>query len=302
MRAISDEFLHDLKEGMLSALTERVGADDTLMLALRGAAINIYYRGANILRLERLSGHYGASFHPNYGKLGQLPDVPNQIRSEVDCRRWLDAFPLLKELIDRHFTLKQRSEREFQQLVAWENNRSRHANSTEYFITDIEYAERARAGRFDMVGLKWLAKDKKTANCRPVFIEMKYGDDALEGTSGLKKHLDDFSAAIADPQGLDSLKTMIEDQFRQLYELGLVKFNHTEAFDGVKISGKPEVILLLASSNPRSLKLRRVIDSLKDPQEFDLRFFVASFAGFALHDRCMVSLADFRALLDGRAA
>jgi len=44
-RAISPEFLHDLKDGVLASLTNLVRRDDTLLLALRGASINVYYRG-----------------------------------------------------------------------------------------------------------------------------------------------------------------------------------------------------------------------------------------------------------------
>ena len=49
-RAISSKFMCDLMDGFLLPLTEQVRNDDTLMLALRGSYINIYYRGGSILK------------------------------------------------------------------------------------------------------------------------------------------------------------------------------------------------------------------------------------------------------------
>ncbi|MBZ9864213.1 hypothetical protein LB515_02380 [Mesorhizobium sp. CA15] len=306
MRAVSEDFLHDLKDGILRHLTERVRVDDTLMLALRGTSINIYYRGGNIMRIAKNHSGYRATFDENYaGKnafpehLALLEQLPKSIGAEADCQLWLKSFPHLKEIMNGHRAKYPKLEREFQQLVAWENNRSRNANGTEYFITDIEYDGGAGSGRFDMVGLRWLAKDKKTGRkCGPVFIEMKYGDTALDGKSGLKKHLNDLSKALHDEEKRKNLNNMIENQFRQLDQLGLLRFNRARTFDGVTVSGKPEVVIILGNTNPNSVILRRLIGSIEEPVDFELRFFVARFAGYALHSKCVVGLREFQALLD----
>lgn len=306
MRAVSEEFLHDLKDGMLRHLTERVRVDDTLMLALRGASINIYYRGGNLMRIAKNPGSYRATFDVNYAgknafpeQLALLEQLPKSIGTEADCQLWLKSFPHLKEIMNSYLAKHPKLEREFQQLVAWENNRSRNANGTEYFITDIEYDGGAGSGRFDMVGLRWLAKDKKTGKkCGPVFIEMKYGDSALDGRSGLKKHLKDLSTALSDKVKCKNLNNMIENQFCQLDELGLLRFNRARMFDGVTVSGKPEVIIILGNTNPNSAILRRLIGSIEEPMDFELRFFVARFAGYGLHSKCVVGLPEFKALLD----
>lgn len=305
MRAVSEEFLHDLKDGMLRHLTERVRVDDTLMLALRGASINIYYRGGNLMRIAKNPGGYRATFDVKYAGKNALPEqlalleeLPKSVRTESDCQIWLKSFPHLKEIMNSYLAKHPKLEREFQQLVAWENNRSRNANGTEYFITDIEYDGGAGSGRFDMVGLRWLAKDKKTGKkCGPVFIEMKYGDSALDGKAGLQKHLVDLSATLRDELRSKNLNDMIESQFRQLDQLGLLRFNRARMFDGVTVSGKPEVIIIIANTNPNSTILRRLIGSIDEPVDFELRFFVARFAGYGLHSKCVVGLREFQALL-----
>lgn len=148
-------------------LLNKVKSDDTLMLALRGHYINIYY-----IQLEKKQPKkYVASFNCGYNKHGTI-DVeaierlfPREITDRPHAEAWVSACKDLKEVMDRYFANKAKSEREFQQLVAWENNRSSIAGSTEYFITDIEYAVPDTNARVDMLALKWLANDRRK-HCR----------------------------------------------------------------------------------------------------------------------------------------
>ncbi|MEH2560113.1 hypothetical protein V1286_007642 [Bradyrhizobium algeriense] len=298
-KAISEKFMKDLQEGgRLHELTERVQRDDTLMLALRDHYINIYYRGGSILHLEDKNGGYVGTFDTNYaqGKPVKLP--PNVVQEPKDCSAWVAALPELKEIMNSHFARKHKSEREFQQLVAWENNRSAISNETEYFITDIEFADPDQGAKLDMVGLKWLSKNKKDeTRCTPVLVEMKYGIGAYDGTAGIAKHIADLEKILADPIKRESLNRTIEQQFEQLLQLGLVRFNKHVKYDRAIVSGRPEVVFLLANNNPRSTKLLNILDEVKEPADFDLRFFNASFAGYGMHNACMLDLTKFKELL-----
>ncbi len=97
---------------------------------------------------------------------------------------------------------------------------------------------------------------------------------------------------------------MIENQFNQLDQLGLLKFNKSQRFTKISLdpNQKPEVIFLLANHNPRATGLKTIlstpeITAYSKSQHFDLRFFVASFAGYGLHEKCMLNLSEFRKLL-----
>jgi hypothetical protein len=298
-KAISEKFMKDLQEGgRLHELTERVQRDDTLMLALRGRYINIYYRGGSILNLEEKNGGYVGAFDTDYaqGKPVKLPS--SVIQEPTDCSAWVAALPALKETMNSYFATKRKSEREFQQLVAWENNRSAISNETEYFITDIEFADPNQGAKLDMVGLKWLSKDKKDeTRCTPVLVEMKYGIGAYDGAAGIAKHIADLEKILADPIKRESLNKTIEEQFEQLLQLGLVRFNKHMKYDRAVVSGRPEVVFLLANHNPRSTKLLNILDEIKEPTDFDLRFFNASFAGYGMHNVCMLELTKFKELL-----
>ena len=307
MRKLSAKFMGDLvdSDGVLHPILTRVKKDHTLMLAIRENFINIYYRGGNILKImEHNKGSYQASFDDRYNKSGLLiPDSPSEINNQNDSRSWIDSFPSRKNIMDEYFSTYGKAEREFQQLIARENNNSTISNESEYFVSDIEVAE--PYARFDIMAIRWLAAQRKNgSNCKAALIEMKYGDSALTGSAGLLKHLKDMEKLITNKDGYSKLLETMESQFTQLDELGLLKFNKGTSNAKVKLNPDetPEVIFVIANHNPRSPKLKTIlrdpeIDKYAQSQLFDLKFYVASFAGYGLHAKCMFPLVEFLKLL-----
>jgi hypothetical protein len=309
MRKLSKSFMNDLiNEGeVLHPILERVRCDDTLMLAIRNKYINIYYRGGNILKVEEGGeSSYRASFDIKFAKPGEkIPTWPATIEDQDDARMWVAAFPRLKEIMNTWFFNHPKLEREFQQLVARENYYAPTSKNAKYFVADIEFAYPGVNACFDMLAIRWLASDCKSGgNCRATLIEMKYGDNALGAGSGLLKHLRDIDVLVSDKEKYKSLLEMMESQFNQLDELGLVKYNQSSNKTKIQLdaSDPPEVIFLLADHNPRSTKLSSILD---DPEvlkyeknnRFELRFFVSQFAGYGLHSDCMLTLTQFKELL-----
>lgn len=309
MRELSKNFLNDLRSpnGLLRPIFERVRQDHTLMFAIRDSYINIYYRGGNLIRVqEQSTGSYRPFFDEQYNKVQKkLPALPLNINNQDDAKSWVAALPHLKEIMDLYFSSNTKPEREFQQLVTRENNFSTISNESEYFVSDIEFADSGLGARFDMLAIRWLASQRKNgSNCRPALIEMKYGDGALGGSAGLVKHLQDIETLISDKNRYSILLSTMEAQFNQLDELKLLNFNRSSKGTKVKmdVNDKPEVIIILANHNPRSSKLSAIlneptIEQYDQSPNFDLRFYVASFAGYGLHADCMISLAQFRNLL-----
>lgn len=307
-RVVSTAFADDLKHGKLSPLLSRIKEDDTLMLALRDGYINIYYRGGNLLKIEQKGsgGKYIASFDTKYHKNNAAPllvKFPCPINNEADSRTLVDAIPALKYSMDRYFSQHRKAEREFQQLVARENNCSPISNETEYFIVDIEVAGALPKARFDMLAVRWLRDErKKQGTLVPVLIEMKYGSKALEGNSGLNEHLEDAVTLRADNKSWNSLRKGLEDQINQLDELGLLNFNRAATVTRLEIDPKatPELIFMLANYNPASTKLSKFLATMEEPTPdesgYDLLFFVSSFAGYGMHRACMLGLGEFKAV------
>jgi hypothetical protein len=290
MRSLSTKFMDSLKNGLLCPILDRIKRDDTTMLAIRDGYINVYYRGGNLLKITENPQSFIFHFDEKYD-LSPGSEQYNSlllqktIKDPIDVEKWIRAFPVLKERMDFWLSQNSRSEREFQQLVERENNRSSISNKTEYFITDIELADTSLGAKFDMTGLKWSANKRKTGiSCKPVFIEMKYGDDNLEGTAGLVKHIKDFSQFISNTNKYNSA----------------VNYNHSINIKQVELDAdiKPEFIFLLANHNPRSKKLQTILSSNNftqyiDSKMFDLRFYSKSFGGYGLHGMNMLSYFDF---------
>jgi hypothetical protein len=155
--------------------------------------------------------------------------------------------------------------------------------------------------RFDIVAIRWLAGDRKTGSrCNVTLIEMKYGDKSLKKSAGLIKHLKDMDAFISNKKQYTELLQTMETQFNQLDQLGLMDFNKGKSNAKVKLSieKKPEVIFILANHNPRSEGLKEILSDpeirkYEDSKLFDLRFYVATFAGYGLHAKCTHTLSEF---------
>ena len=310
-RSLSDGFMNDLKKSVLYPLLERVQQDHTLMLAIRKNCINIYYRGGNILRVKAKSdGSYSAFFDEKYNQSinSPIPQLPNIIRNQKDSEKWVGALQNLKLIMDSYFsTVKSELEREFQQLIARENNFSSKKRKSGYgyyiadieFNTGIEFEDKTLSARFDILAVQRLVKQRKF---RPALIEMKYGDDSLNNDSGIIKHLEDLDKFIKNEKKYNALLETMESQFCQLKELGLMEEDSDRADIKITKDEKPEVICILANHNPRSPILRdqilknQEIDRFANSLNYDLKFFVSSFAGFSLHPSCMFSLNEFKEL------
>jgi hypothetical protein len=308
-RILSQEFYKDLSVGLLRPLLDRIKSDDTLMLALRDGYINIYYRGGSILNIaETQPSHYEVIFNEDYNKsLKAIPKFPQIVINPDDVANLTAAIPGLKEVMDRYFSAtdpggKRKPEREFQQLVARENNRSPISNETEYFIVDIEVSDSDLNARFDMLAVRWLRTErKKQGSLVPVLIEMKYGTNAFGGASGILKHLKDVGALVRDSNRWNSVLDSLEEQINQLADLELLNFNRSKSVKRLVVDRdvKPEFIFLLANHNPASTKLATILEEINESDEahapYSLLFFISSFAGYGMHRACMSELADFKA-------
>jgi hypothetical protein len=320
-RGLSPAFFEALKSGCLSPLLQRVHTDETLFLAIRANYINIYYRGGNLMMVKANAAQQKEGFSiffdvnhipkPSPQQADHFARTCEALRSDIhalldrpvlsasDTEHWVEAIPKLKLAIDLGLGMGgDKHEREFQQLVARENNRSGISNETEYFIADIEYASSALGARFDMLAVQWLAHQRKDgSNCKLALIEMKYGDHALTGNSGLASHLKQAKRVLEDAGHYEALKREMETVFRQMRDLDLIRFGSGGNRNEVRFKPEeaPELIFLLANHNPRSPKLKEVLRDIQAAgyaTTMPVRFYVAGFAGYGIHVTNLVTLDE----------
>ena len=294
MRTLKDRFLKDLESGMLAPLTEEVRSDHTLCLELRRSSVNVYYRGGSLMKVEEISDNiYSVEFDKNYLKEEAGVDLPRrEIRNEDDIAKWLDVLPCLKRAMDHYFAVHDKSEREFQQLVVRENNFGSVTRFTDYYICDIEH--QSEYGRFDMIAVHWPSKPhvrKKPDDRRLVLVEMKHGDGALDGDSGLRDHIENVNEYLGTPGKVQGLKNDMVCVFNQKLKLGIMDCGKDlESF----CDTPPILLLVLANHDPDKSKLRVVLDTLPECPNADLRIATASFFGYGLYDQGVHTVEEFR--------
>jgi hypothetical protein len=319
-RALSDQFMSDLKDGYLRGLTERVRGDSTLDFQIRNNQVHIYYRGGKIFDvkpIKRGQAYQVFMAHSYLKKKDDIAQPSKEVRSEKDLAAWLELTPLFKGAMDHYLTVRaSNSERAFQQTLSWENTYSRTAWETDYFILDIEYQTRLEeietTTKFDLVAMRWDRTDEVRKNPdlhRPTLAicEMKYGDGALASQSGLLDHAKNTLAFFRDNKKVEAFRHEMFKVLNQKLALGIVKFNGRPQSKPIKelSTGKPEFIFIIANHKPTNQKL---IDALESPKlqtvikkiedkGVRVKFARASFLGYGLYVKYMLGLDAFLKLL-----
>ena len=299
MRGLSNGFIATLNSSKgigLKRVLDRVNSDSTLALEIRENYINIYYRGGNLLKIGEKDGVYSAFFDTQYINTGRSYTLPSTLAKVSDVAEWLDKIPLLKNEMDLWFGKNPKNEREFQQLLVRENNFKGAAKGTDYYISDIEYAN--TEGRFDLIAVYWPSSSserKDNKNVGLALIEMKYLDGALRGKAGIIEHIQDMKNYL-DPanNNLVLLKDEMKQVFNQKQALGLLdNQKHIEEFN----DRKPEYIFVLANHDPDSKilydELQKVKKNIANDLPFDLKFATSNFMGYGLYKQNIYGLDDF---------
>jgi hypothetical protein len=302
-RGLSQSFIDALKSDSglgLSRLLLAVKMDETLCLEIRKNYINIYYRGGNLIKLEEDHGIYSASFDRNYIIEGETTCLWEQINKQNltnydDVTVWLDAIPFMKQEMDYWLHIHPKDEREFQQLMVRENNFGGTAKGTDYFICDIEYSD--IQGRFDLIAAEWPSSGAQRKNNRNVslaFIEMKYRDKSMTGSSGILGHLQGMKEYyLKNNHDFTALKQEMRTTFNQKLELGLIdNQNHIECFNDTP----PSFILIFANHDPDSeilIRELREIVGVATELPFECKFAASNFMGYGLYKENIFGLEEF---------
>ncbi|MDN5343498.1 MAG: hypothetical protein PWP28_2378 [Oceanotoga sp.] len=301
MRGISNNFIKNLKDGILKPILEYIKEDSNLILEIRNDYINIYYRGGNLLKIsEKTIGisKYDFYFNNKYILNPNKTNVKITNNMKVidstnpkDVEKWIDIIPHIKYEMDKWLSKYKKLEKEYQQTIVRENNIDL-AKSTDYFICDIENAK--GKGRYDLIAVKWIsngAKRKSGKNLRLAFVELKFGDGSLKGSSGLEKHIKDVDEFLSNQKNIDNIKEEMKKTFNQKLELCLIENqNKIENFS----DEKPEYILVLANHDPDSTLLRIELKKIQPSENFELKIATSNFMGYGLFQEAIYTLDEFK--------
>ncbi|PKM85868.1 MAG: hypothetical protein CVU87_14175, partial [Firmicutes bacterium HGW-Firmicutes-12] len=225
-----------------------------------------------------------------------------QILSAKTVLEYIDIIPLIKAEMDLYFYEHPKLEREIQQHILRENNRTSLAGDTDYYIADIEYANMQNGSRFDMLAVKWRSTSPSRKNSSGLalsFIEVKYGDNALMGVAGLKKHFEDMESFLAShPASYICAET--QKMFNQKVELGIINGLSESTKISIEHDRKTEFILLIANHKPASSVFIRELDIIMKTDIYkrlcemtDIRIASSSLMGYGLYEKTMLSPEDY---------
>ena len=317
-RAICEDFCKDFEDGgCLNELLKAVLHDDTLCLEFRGEyRAVIYYRGGALYTIQKVADNENSSksrwisFNNNYCDESSEEDVveeeePKDYKLSIeDAVRDIQKY---KGIMDRYFSKHKKYEREFQQLILRENNYVGDiSNASDYFILDIEYSYHKKKNdmRFDMLAVEWPSRKRTNRKNLPlIFVEVKYGDDALKGTSGIEKHINDYIS-------FRNNESAMEKVFKQKLRLGLISSYQDEKKERIVSeitidSKNPKYIFVFANHKRKSTKLKNEIEKAIDnhkndePDRLDeIRVAKASEMGYGLFSYgikgyCYPSIKEF---------
>ncbi|MBO5869291.1 MAG: hypothetical protein J6Q89_00925, partial [Clostridia bacterium] len=201
MRAISENFIKDLKGGLLAYFLKQVKSNRTeLCLEIRDRYINIYYKGGNLLRIKEKRNGYEFHFDARYC-LNKGEDSNYKKLSSLDSHSvqdYIDNFELMKSEMDSWFDRFNKQERIYQhQLLA--NNRN---------VIDIEYAppKSKKTGNKLNIRLDMLMVNGD----KLIIVENKYGVGAISGNAGVKEHYEDICNLLNTDDLYDELINSVE--------------------------------------------------------------------------------------------
>jgi hypothetical protein len=290
MRKLSPEFMEDLQAGILSPILKSVQDDKTLMLFIRkNDSIRIYYKGGVVLELKRRPtlNNYKAS--NGHGIEKHIVDFPKEVSCKQGSVSWVNKITELKRVKDSGI-IKKMDERSYQQDVAYENNISGNSINTDYFITDIEYRHPKAKYTLDMLALKLEFNEENKGKFVPVWIEVKL--KKLGSKSGVEKHLKDFEKLL-DSQHPKLIYETMESQFKQLVDLGLIKWDASKEIPELDQEEPPEIMLLIRNYSPKSPVLRKRPYVKEFSDKYDMKIFAPKNNELGLYSKKMKTLQQF---------
>lgn len=228
-RGISKDFAEAFKQGELYKLYGE--HKDELFIGVRNNYLNLYYNCDSIAKIEykKRDGKIDCEIDKYYLDGNHYNSKDKEKRYKIEQKEICKQY----EVIKKHSNNKATPEKMAQSKLVLLNNENLDSN---WFCIDVEYvksfnnrAEKKEAdfnGRFDIIALSKM-KPHKVA-----LIELKYGSGAIGGTSGIYKHVEDFSKFCEKGYFEGQLKQEIIEIVKSQKELGIaVPFESPEEFD-----------------------------------------------------------------------
>lgn len=210
---------------------------DEVIIAIRDGYICLYYNCDCISKIKPakvLKGEIN----------GYFTDNQTSVMTENSI---INLYPLIKVQSDK----RHKQEKQAQQQLYIQNNNNPNSN---WFCVDVEFTKslngkkKAEDWRFDLIAIT------KTKPCRVALIELKYGNRAIGGKSGIRKHIKDFYEFYQNDNsggfGFTSLKSEIIGIINALDKVGISIPQGLRGISENDIEPRPEFYFITLNNNP----------------------------------------------------
>ena len=180
---IDQKFAEDFKNSKFYTEIYKKHRDE-LIIAVRDGYINLYHNCNSIAKIDVGSpqkAHINTYYYT--GKSGKYMSLTD------------DELASNYKKIIFNSDHRQKLEKQAQEQLVIANNNNKNS---EWYCIDVEYTKslkgklKAEDWRFDIIAIT------KTSPHRVALIELKYGYSALQGKSGIRKHIKDFYSFYKD--------------------------------------------------------------------------------------------------------
>ena len=206
--------------------------EDEIIIGVRDRSVNLYYNCDSIASIK-----VGKPQQCTIDKYYTNGEKKNLTGDEM-----VRYYELIKENSDK----RNKHEKQSQQRLYIDNNKNK---SSEWFCIDVEYTKSlkgkksAEDWRFDIIAIS------KKKPFRVALIELKYGFAAIGGTSGIRKHVEDFHKFYRDKK-FDILKPELVSIIEKLGMLGVDVPSSLKGLKEEDIATEPEFYFVVLNNNP----------------------------------------------------
>ena len=251
--------------GELNPILVAVANDPLLRLDIRTRRFNVYYCGGSLMTVKGCTQPWVAHFDGKYfnGGRHQQPDLPPNVTTEAEARKWVGAFPALRAGMDDWWTRHPKTERDHCQSMAQANAGRVAAPGTDYIVLDLEYQWAQR--RVDLVAAKRKPTETDAAGWTEpdlVFIEVKSCWGTCIGKSGLANHASDYHEITRARAGrcVQDIKREFERMVAQKTRLGLLD----KSLGFRKFSSAiPQFLIVFVDLDPNESGPKRELDTIR---------------------------------------
>ena len=209
---------------------------DEIIIGVRDGFINLYYNCDSIAKIN--------ASNPRKCTIAKYYINGDKGFATLTDEELVSYFDTIKAQSDK----RNKYEKQVQQRLYMDNN---NTPESKWFCIDVEYTkslkgkDTAEDWRFDIIAIS------KEAPFRVALIELKYGAGALGGTSGIRKHVQDYYSFFKNNK-FEILKEEIVSIIEKLQLLGVKMPKALMDIEIGEIASEPEFYFITLNNNPEN--------------------------------------------------